>query len=115
MLFLRNGTIPLRISTRLDRKNFKKKSSKFIIGTGRDEGLLLFIKFSLVNLKVFSEDERHHLLDYIRLKHVENGHAGRDSLNSVLKNCLYSYKRDDIMRVLRRCSQCLARNLMTTR
>ena len=110
--YLRNGILPEGLD-REEKKSFKRTALKFTCGD--DEGILFYKKTTVLLLRVFSEDEGELKLTKMENTHLRSGHPGRDRLMSLLNDQIYDFNRDEVMAVLRRCPQCMSRNLMNTR
>ncbi|KAG0434541.1 hypothetical protein DMUE_5145 [Dictyocoela muelleri] len=111
--YIREHRFPDNIRTKDEKKRFKKLVKKFETDPD-DNNTLLLIKSLTIKPVFFSEDEERSMIDYISFIHSTAGHPGRDGLNSMLKNKVNNFSRNDIMKVLRLCNICNAINLLNT-
>ncbi|KAG0434889.1 hypothetical protein DMUE_4987 [Dictyocoela muelleri] len=80
-------TIPNRLESYDAIKIFKRRAAKIFYCSV--ESLLFFKNGPDSYLRFFTDQEEIFKIDFITLKHVESGHAGRDGLYHFLKKSIW--------------------------
>ncbi|KAF7698578.1 hypothetical protein CDIK_1426 [Cucumispora dikerogammari] len=114
LLYKNRGEIYSICFSSIERQNFNRFCSKFRICLG-NLNAIEYIKTQTLFLKVYSEEMQEDKLNFIEMIHAQSSHPGRQRLINLLKERLYSFTREEIGAIGRRCQQCAARNLINTR
>ncbi|KAG0441521.1 hypothetical protein DMUE_0992, partial [Dictyocoela muelleri] len=79
--------LPTRLTSRESQSTFKRRANLFVYDS---ESLEFKYKLSGENfLQIFTLEEFDNKKNFILLKHMSNGHAGRDRLYHLLKTVVY--------------------------
>ncbi|KAG0436116.1 SCAN domain-containing protein 3 [Dictyocoela muelleri] len=117
--YLQQGTVPNRLVGRYAKNSFKKRADKFIVETtvsnSVEEDIFKFKLGAGRTLRFFTSNEQGFKLDYIKLEHVMNGHAGGDRLHLLVDTRVYRVTRAEIQGVLNSSEVCQARSNLVTR
>lgn len=111
--WLQNKTQPTRLTTGRDIGAFRRRAKKFVYISNNGQ---LMYKLGLDNhLRFFTLEESVFKKDFILLKHVDNGHAGRDRLYHLLISVVYGVTRSEVMDLVKSCEICQSRRALVTR
>ncbi|KAF7685792.1 hypothetical protein CDIK_3459 [Cucumispora dikerogammari] len=114
LVYKNSEKIDLIYSSIIERKNFRSFCSIFRICLV-NLNALEYIKTPILFLKVYSEEMQKDKLNFIDMIYAQNEDLRKQRLINFLYEKLYSFTRDEVETIGRRCPKCVARNLINTR
>lgn len=113
ILWLLCATIPDRLASVNSIKAFKQRANKFFYST--EKNLLFFKQGPDSFLRFFTLEEELFKTDFIKLQHVNMGHAGRDRLYNFIKTKAYGILKKDVSDMISECEICQSHRSLVTR